>query len=85
MPKAGKLLKLVVDLGFEKREILAGIKKAYRPEDLVGKLTVVVANLKPRKMKFGTSQGMVLAAGPGEREIFLLNPDDGAVPGQRIQ
>lgn len=85
VPKAGKLLKLVVDLGFEKREILAGIKKAYRPEDLVGKLTVVVANLKPRKMKFGTSQGMVLAAGPGEREIFLLNPDDGAVPGQRIQ
>lgn len=84
IPKASKLLRLKVDLGFEQREIIAGIKAAYRPEDLVGKLTLVVANLKPRKMKFGTSQGMVMAAGPGGKEIFLLSPDAGAQPGQRV-
>jgi methionyl-tRNA synthetase len=81
---AGKLLRLQVDLGFEQREILAGIKKAYRPEDLEGRLTVVVANLKPREMKFGTSQGMVMAAGPGGEDLHLLSPDSGAQPGQRI-
>jgi len=83
IPKAGKLLRLKVDLGFETREILAGIKAAYRPEDLVGRLTLVVANLKPRKMKFGVSEGMVMAAGPGGEEIFLFSPDEGAKPGQR--
>jgi methionyl-tRNA synthetase len=77
------LLRLKVDLGFETREILAGIKAAYRPEDLVGRLTLVVANLKPRKMKFGVSEGMVMAAGPGGEEIFLFSPDEGAKPGQR--
>ena len=81
---AGKLLRLKVDLGFEQREILAGIKKAYDPKTLVGRLTVVVANLKPRKMKFGTSQGMVIAAGPGGEDIHLLSPDSGAQPGQRV-
>jgi methionyl-tRNA synthetase len=85
VPEAGKLLRLTVDLGFEQREILAGIKAAYQPADLVGRLTVVVANLKARKMKFGTSQGMALAAGPGGSDIYLLSPDSGARPGQRVQ
>ncbi|MBF0197364.1 MAG: methionine--tRNA ligase [Planctomycetes bacterium] len=83
--EASKLLRLTVDLGFEKRNIIAGIKQAYKAEDLVGRLTVIVANLKPRKMKFGTSEGMVLAAGPGGKELFILSPDSGAKPGQRIQ
>jgi methionyl-tRNA synthetase len=65
--------------------VFAGIKTAYRPEDLVGRLTVVVANLKPRKMRFGESQGMVLAAGPGGRDLFLLSPDDGAQPGMVVR
>jgi len=85
IPEASKLLRLKVDLGFETREIIAGIKQAYQPEALIGRLTVVVANLKPRKMKFGTSQGMVLAVGPGGKELFLLSPDAGAKPGQRLQ
>lgn len=84
VPKAGKLLRLKVDLGFETREILAGIKKAYKTEDLEGKLTLVAANLKPRKMKFGVSEGMVMAAGPGGDDIYLLSPDSGAAPGQRV-
>jgi methionyl-tRNA synthetase len=84
IPEAGKLLRLKVDLGFEQREILAGIKAAYKPEELVGRLTLVAANLKPRKMKFGVSQGMVMAAGPGGKDIFLLSPDSGAQPGQRV-
>jgi len=82
---ADKLLKLTLDLGGERREVFAGIKSAYRPEQLVGRLTVVVANLKPRKMRFGESQGMVLAAGPGGRDIFLLSPDDGAEPGMAVR
>lgn len=82
--KADKLLRLTVDIGIEKRNIIAGIKKAFTPEDLTGRLVVIAANLKPRKMKFGTSEGMVLAAGPGESELFLLSPDDGARPGQRV-
>jgi methionyl-tRNA synthetase len=65
--------------------VFAGIKSAYAPESLVGRLTVVVANLKPRKMRFGESQGMVLAAGPGGSDIFLLSPDDGAVPGMQVR
>lgn len=86
VPEAEKLIKLQVDLGDGKpRQLFAGIKAAYRPEDLVGRLTVVVANLKPRKMKFGLSEGMVLAAGPGGSELFILNPDPGAKPGQRVK
>lgn len=80
-----KLLKLTVTLGeANPRTIFAGIKSAYKPETLVGRHVVVVANLAPRKMKFGTSEGMVIAAGPGGQEIFVLSPDAGAVPGQRV-
>ena len=79
-----KLLRLTLDLGGETRNVFSGIKSAYDPKDLVGKLTVVVANLKPRKMKFGMSEGMVLAAGPGDKEIYLLEPNTGAKPGQRV-
>ena len=79
-----KLLRLTLDLGGETRNVFSGIKSAYDPKDLVGKLTVVVANLKPRKMKFGMSEGMVLAAGPGDKEIYLLEPHNGAQPGQRV-
>ncbi|MCE2570314.1 methionine--tRNA ligase [Motilimonas eburnea] len=82
--EAKKLLKLTLDLGGETRQVFAGIKSAYEPEQLEGKLTVMVANLAPRKMKFGMSEGMVLAAGPGGEEIYILNPDQGAVPGMRI-
>jgi methionyl-tRNA synthetase len=82
---AGKLLQLTLDVGEGKtRNVLSGIKSAYQPEDLTGKLTVVVANLKPRKMKFGVSEGMVLAAGPGGKELWLLEPHDGAQPGMRV-
>ncbi len=81
---ADKLLKLTLDLGGETRQVFSGIKSAYKPEDLEGRLTVMVANLAPRKMKFGMSEGMVLAAGPGESEIFLLEPDQGAKPGMRV-
>ncbi|MCH9697361.1 MAG: methionine--tRNA ligase [Gammaproteobacteria bacterium] len=81
-----KLLKLTLDLGGnETRQVFAGIKSAYNPEDLEGSLTVMVANLKPRKMRFGVSEGMVLAAGPGGSDIFLLEPDEGAEPGMRIK
>ena len=82
---ADKLLALTVDLGDETRNIFAGIKAAYKPEELEGRLTVVVANLAPRKMRFGVSEGMVLAAGPGGKDIFLLNPDEGAEPGMKIK
>jgi len=85
VPEARKLLKLTVSLGGdERRTLFAGIKAAYKPEDLVGRLVVVVANLAPRKMKFGTSEGMVCASGPGGEDVFLLSLDDGAQPGQRI-
>jgi methionyl-tRNA synthetase len=82
---ADKLLKLTLDIGTETRQVFAGIKSAYDPEALKGRMTVMVANLKPRKMRFGESQGMVLAAsgeGPG---IFLLSPDDGAEPGMKVR
>lgn len=79
-----KLLRLTLDLGGETRNVFSGIKSAYQPQDLIGKLTVMVANLKPRKMKFGISEGMVLAAGPGDKEIYLLEPHTGAKPGQRV-
>ena len=81
---ANKLLRLTLDLGGETRNVLSGIKSAYQPEELEGKLTVMVANLAPRKMKFGVSEGMVLAAGPGKKEIYLLEPHSGAKPGQRV-
>ena len=81
---ADKLLKLTLDLGGETRQVFAGIKSAYAPEDIEGKLTVMVANLKPRKMRFGMSEGMVLAAGPGGKEIYILNPDEGSEPGMRV-
>ncbi len=82
---ANKLLQLTVDIGDETRNVFAGIKSAYKPEDLEGKLTVVVANLKPRKMKFGISEGMVLAAGPGGEDLWVLHPDDGASAGMRVK
>lgn len=83
--EARKLLRLTVSLGGEHtRTVFAGIKAAYEPEQLVGRLVVVVANLKPRQMKFGTSEGMVIAAGPGGSEVFVLSPDSGAKPGQRV-
>ena len=84
IPEADKLLKLTVDIGNETRTIFAGIKSAYDPAQLEGRLTVVVANLKPRKMRFGTSEGMVLAAGPGGEDVYVLEPDDGAQPGMRV-
>ncbi len=87
---ADKLLKLQLDLGQDgrgnpiQRTVFSGIKSAYSPEQLTGKLTVVVANLKPRKMKFGLSEGMILAAGPGGKDIWLIEPHSGAQPGLRI-
>ncbi len=81
---AEKLIKLTLDIGLEQRTVFAGIKAAYPPEQLVGRLTVMIANLAPRKMQFGESQGMVLAAGDGTG-IFLLTPDDGAAPGMRVK
>lgn len=83
--KADKLLRLKLDLGGEIRQVFAGIKSAYQPEDLEGKLTVMVANLAPRKMRFGLSEGMVLAAGPGGQDLWILNPDDGAQPGMQVK
>jgi methionyl-tRNA synthetase len=78
-------LQLTVTLGGDStRNVFAGIKSAYKPEDLVGRLVIVCANLAPRKMKFGVSEGMVCAAGAGGKEIFLLTPDSGAQPGMRV-
>jgi len=82
---ANKLLQLTVDIGDKNLNVFAGIKSAYAPEDLEGKLTVVVANLKPRKMKFGLSEAMVLAAGPGGEDLWVLHPDEGASAGMRIK
>ena len=82
---ADKLLKLTLSLGgSETRQVFAGIKQAYEPEQLDGRLVVMVANLAPRKMRFGLSEGMITAAGPGGEEVFMLTIDEGAVPGQRI-
>ena len=85
-----KLLRLTLDVGeAAPRQVLSGIRSAYSPEQLIGKLTVVVANLAPRKMKFGTSQGMVLAASqagdPSQPGLFVLEPGAGAQPGMRIR
>lgn len=82
---ADKLLKLTLSLGEDQRQVFAGIKSAYGPDDLIGKLTVMVANLKPRKMRFGMSEGMVLAAGPGGEDIFLLEPHAGAKVGMKVK
>ena len=82
---ADKLLRLTLDLGFEHRQVFAGIRSAYDPATLIGRLTVMVANLAPRKMRFGVSEGMVLAAGPGGKDIFLLSADAGAEPGMRVK
>ena len=83
---ADKLLRLTLDIGDEQRNVFSGIKSAYPdPAQLEGRLTMMIANLKPRKMRFGVSEGMVMAAGPGGEEIYLLSPDSGAKPGQRIK
>ncbi|MBU1555505.1 MAG: methionine--tRNA ligase [Gammaproteobacteria bacterium] len=83
---ADKLVQLQLDIGGgEVRQVFAGIKSAYSPEQLEGRLTVMVANLAPRKMRFGLSEGMVLAAGPGGSDLFILSPDDGALPGMRVK
>lgn len=82
---ADKLLKLTLDLGGEIRTVFAGIKSAYAPDQLIGQHTVMVANLAPRKMRFGVSEGMVLAAGPGGDELYILNPHEGAKPGMRVK
>lgn len=82
---ADKLVQLTLDIGLEQRTVFAGIKAAYKPEELIGRRTVMVANLKPRKMRFGLSSGMVLAAGPGGSDVFILTPDDGATPGMRVK
>ncbi len=85
VPEANKLVKMTVSLGGnEQRTVFAGIKSSYDPSVLVGRLTVMVANLAPRKMRFGTSEGMVLAAGDGG-PAYLLSPDSGATPGMRVK
>jgi methionyl-tRNA synthetase len=85
VPEADKLLRLTLDIGSETRQVFAGIKSAYAPETLVGRLTVMVANLAPRKMRFGLSEGMVLAASDARGGPFLLSPDSGAEPGMRVK
>ena len=82
---AEKLLQLTLDLGGETRQVFSGIKSAYSPDELVGRLTIMIANLKPRKMKFGLSEGMVLTAGTGGKDLWLLHPDSGAKPGMRVK
>lgn len=82
--KSDKLLQLTLDIGSQTRNVFAGIAGAYQPEDLEGKLTVMIANLAPRKMRFGVSEGMVLAAGSGDTELYILNPGAGAKPGMRV-
>jgi methionyl-tRNA synthetase len=85
VPDSRKLLQLTLSLGGEeRRNVFAGIKGAYNADELVGRLVVMVANLAPRKMKFGVSEGMVIASGPGGKDVFLLSPDEGALPGQRV-
>ncbi len=82
---AEKLLRLTLDIGGETRNVFAGIKDAYQPETLIGRYTVMIANLAPRKMRFGISEGMVLAAGPGKRDLWILSPDAGAQAGMRVK
>ena len=86
VPEADKLIKLILDIGEEgEKTVYAGIKSAYSIDQLNGKYVVVVNNLKPRQMKFGLSEGMILAAGPGGAEVFMISPDDGADPGMRVK
>ena len=83
---ADKLLRLQLDIGNnDTRQVFAGIKSRYSPDELQGRLTVFVANLAPRKMRFGVSEGMVLAAGPGGEELWLISPDQGAEPGMQVK
>jgi methionyl-tRNA synthetase len=82
---ADKLLQLTLDLGGETRNVFAGIRSAYDPKELEGRMTVMVANLAPRKMRFGVSEGMVLVAGPGGTDLFILSPDSGAEPGMKVK
>lgn len=85
VPDANKLLKLTLGLGGDQRRtVFAGIKEAYKPEQLVGRLVVCCANLAPRKMRFGTSEGMILASGSGGKDVFMLGVDEGGAPGQRV-
>jgi len=81
---ADRLLRLQLDVGGLERSVLAGIVQAYQPQELVGKTVIYFANLKPRKMRFGLSEGMILASGTGGKDIFLLTADAGAIPGQRV-
>ena len=83
--EADKLIKITVDLGDEQRTIFAGIKGLYEEENLIGRNIVVVANLEPRKMRFGISEGMLLAAGDDQNGVFLVAPDTGASPGMRVR
>ena len=82
--KSNKLLQLTLDIGFETRTVFAGISSAYEPDQLIGKQVIMVANLAPRKMRFGVSEGMVLCAGSDDDGLFVLHPDNGAKPGMRV-
>ena len=86
VPEANKLIKLILDVGdLGEKTVFAGIKQAYNLQDLQDKLVVVVNNLKPRQMSFGLSEGMILAAGPGGEDVFMISPDSGAEPGMRVK
>ena len=85
VPKADKLLKLTLNLGEERRTVVSGIAEFYQPEDLPGRKVVLVANLKPAKLRGIVSEGMVLAAGPGGKDLWVLHPDEGAKPGMRVK
>ena len=86
VPEANKLIKLVLDVGdLGEKTVFAGIKQAYKLTDLENKLLVLVNNLKPRQMSFGLSEGMILAAGPGGEDVFMVSPDNGAKPGMRVK
>jgi methionyl-tRNA synthetase len=81
---AEKLIRLQVDLGGETRQIFSGIKLAYTPDELIGRFVVVVANLEPRKMRFGLSEGMVITAGPGGADLWIISPEEGAQAGMKV-
>ena len=86
VPEADKLVKLILDVGeLGEKTVFAGIKAAYKLEELIDKYVVLVNNLKPRQMKFGLSEGMILAAGPGGEDIFMVGPDVGAKAGMRVK
>tara|TARA_Y100000817_G_scaffold292572_1_gene264891 strand:+ start:554 stop:886 length:333 start_codon:yes stop_codon:yes gene_type:complete len=86
VPEADKLVKLILDVGeLGEKTVFAGIKAAYKLEELIDKYVVLVNNLKPRQMKFGLSEGMILAAGPGGEDIFIVGPDAGAKAGMRVK